>query len=127
MNFSYWFSHWKLLARSSSVLLCLTMPIYLSSLSRGISTQNPPSIQGNEMSQVQVSVSVDNAHLSQIEQISQQLKSSGMNVEQTLSSIGIINGSIQSDQLDSLNQIEGVQNVELQQGYQLAPPSSEVQ
>jgi hypothetical protein len=103
------------------------MPIYLSSLSRGISTQNPPSIQGNEMSQVQVSVSVDNAHLSQIKQISQQLKSSGMNVEQTLSSIGVINGSIQSDQLDSLNQIEGVQNVELQQGYQLAPPSSEVQ
>lgn len=79
------------------------------------------------MSQVQVSVSVDNTHLSQIEQISQQLQSSGMNVEQTLSSIGVINGSIQSDRLNSLYQIEGVQNVETQQSYQLAPPSSDIQ
>lgn len=79
------------------------------------------------MSQVQVSVSVDNAHLPQIEQISQQLKLSGMNVEQTLSSIGVINGSIQSDRLNSLDQIEGVQSVEPQQSYRLAPPSSDVQ
>lgn len=79
------------------------------------------------MSQVQVSVSVDDAYLSQIEQISQQLQSSGMNVEQTLSSIGVINGSIESDKVNSLYQIEGVQNVESQQGYQLAPPNSELQ
>ncbi|MGL5792920.1 MAG: ketohydroxyglutarate aldolase [Waterburya sp.] len=79
------------------------------------------------MSQVQVSVSVDDAHLPQIEQISQQLQSSGMNVEQTLSTIGEINGSILSDKLDSLYQIEGVQNVEPQQGYRLAPPNSDIQ
>ena len=79
------------------------------------------------MSQVQVSVSVDDAYLSQSEQISQQLQSSGMNVEQTLSSIGVINGSIESDKVNSLYQIEGVQNVESQQGYQLAPPNSELQ
>lgn len=79
------------------------------------------------MSQVQVSVSVDDAYMSQIEQISQQLQSSGMNVEQTLSSIGVINGSIESDKVNSLYQIEGVQNVESQQGYQLAPPNSELQ
>jgi len=79
------------------------------------------------MSQIQVSVSVDDAHLSQIQEISQQLQLSGMNVEQTLSSIGVINGSIQSDRLNSLYQIEGVQNVESQQGYQLAPPSSDIQ
>lgn len=79
------------------------------------------------MSQVQISVSIDNAHLPQIERISQQLQSSGMNVEQTLSSIGVINGSIKSEQLNSLYQIEGVQNVEPQQSYQLAPPSSDLQ
>jgi hypothetical protein len=79
------------------------------------------------MSQVQISVSVDDAHLPQIEQISEQLKSSGMNVEQTLSTIGVINGSIQSDRLNSLDQIEGVKSVEPQQGYQLAPPSSDIQ
>ncbi len=79
------------------------------------------------MSQVKISVSVDNAYLSQIQQISQQLQSSGMNVEQTLSSIGVINGSIQPDRLNSLSQIDGVQNVEAQQGYQLNPPSSDLQ
>lgn len=124
MKFTYWFSYWKLLGGTSLAILCLALPIYLS---RGISTQNPSSIQGNEMSQVQVSVSVDDAHLAQIEQISQQLQSSGMNVQQTLSSIGVINGSIESDKLNSLTQIEGVKNVEPQQSYQLAPPSSDIQ
>ena len=79
------------------------------------------------MSEVQISVSVDDAHLSQIEQISQQLESSGMNVEQTLSSIGVVSGSIQPDKLSSLYQIEGVKNVEPQQSYQLVPPSSDIQ
>lgn len=126
MKFSYWFSYWKLIGGTSLAILCLAVSIYLS---KGIFTQNPSSIQGNEMSQVQisVSVSVDNAHLPQIEQVSQQLQSSGMNVEQILASIGVINGSIPSDQLNSLYQIEGVQSVEPQQGYQLAPPNSELQ
>jgi hypothetical protein len=124
LNSNHWFSYWKLLGGSSLAILCLAVSIYLS---RSASTQNPSSIQGNEMSQVQISVSVDDAHLSQIEQISEQLKSSGMNVEQTLSTIGVINGSIQSDRLNSLEQIEGVKSVEPQQGYQLAPPSSDIQ
>jgi hypothetical protein len=106
------------------VILCLAVSTYLS---KDIFIQNPPSIQGTKMSQVQISVSVDNAHLPQIGQISQQLQSSGMNVEQTLSSIGVINGSIPSDQLNSLYQIEGVKNVESQQNYQLAPPNSDIQ
>ena len=80
-----------------------------------------------KMSQVQISVSVDDAHLPQIEQVSQQLQLSGMNVEQTLSGIGVINGSISSDRLNNLYQVKGVQNVESQQTYQLAPPSSDVQ
>ncbi|MEM9276890.1 MAG: hypothetical protein AAGA80_28725, partial [Cyanobacteria bacterium P01_F01_bin.143] len=84
-------------------------------LSGDISPQNSSLIQGDEMSEVQISVSVDEAHLSQIEQISQQLESSGMNVEQTLSIIGIVNGSIEDNKLDSLHKIEGVKDVELQQ------------
>ncbi len=79
------------------------------------------------MSKVEVSVSVDDAYLNQIEQISQRLKSFGMSVKQTLPSIGVINGSIESERLESLNQIEGVSSVELQQGYQLPPPSSPIQ
>jgi hypothetical protein len=106
------------------VILSLVRSIYLL---RDISIQNLSSIRDNEMCQVQVSVSIDNAHLPEIEQISQKLQSSGMNVEQILSSIGVINGSIESDKVNSLSQIPGIQNVELQQGYQLAPPSSDIQ
>lgn len=79
------------------------------------------------MSEVRISVCVDDSHISEIEQISQKLRSSGMNVEQTLSTIGIVSGSIQSNKLNSLYQIEGVKNVEHQQSYQLAPPNFPIQ
>jgi hypothetical protein len=114
----------KILSRYSLGLLCLAIPIYLST---HISILNQPFIRGDLMSKVPVSVSVDDAHLAQIEQIAQQLSSSGMDVQQTLPSIGVISGSIETDQLNHLYQIEGVQNIESQQGYQLAPPSSPIQ
>ena len=47
------------------------------------------------MSQVQISVSVDDAHLPEIEKIAQELRSAGVNVEQILSTIGVISGSIE--------------------------------
>lgn len=79
------------------------------------------------MSKIKISISVDDTHLSQIEQVSRQLQSSGMSVEQTLSSIGVISGSISNDRLDGLKKIEGVKNIEPQENYQLAPPDSDVQ
>ncbi len=79
------------------------------------------------MFQVPIGVSIDDAHLPQIQQISEQLQASGMSVEETLSSIGVITGSIESEQVKNLYQIEGVQNVESQQSYQIAPPDSDVQ
>lgn len=79
------------------------------------------------MSQVSICVSIDDAHLPQIQQVSEKLQASGMTVEQTLSSLGVIIGSIESDQVKNLAPIEGVQNVELQQSYKISPPNSDVQ
>ncbi len=79
------------------------------------------------MSLIRVSVSVDNASLESIDRVAEQLQSSGMKIEQTLFSIGVINGSIDSESIDNLSQIEGVQQVEIQQDFQLPPPNSEVQ
>lgn len=79
------------------------------------------------MSQVKISISVDDAHLPEIQQISEQLQLYGMNVEQTLLTIGVIIGSISNDKLNSLYQIEGVKHCEPQESYQLAPPNSDVQ
>ena len=115
--------HWKVFGLTTTVILCLAIPICLS---RYLATLNQPLIKGTEMSKIKISVSVDDSHLSQIEQVSQQLQSSGMSVEQTLSTIGVISGSISADKLDDLDQIEGIK-VEPQESYQLAPPNSDLQ
>lgn len=78
------------------------------------------------MSKVRVSISVEEAYISRILEISQRLQSFGMDVEQTLPSIGVISGLIDSDQIDCLK-IEGVQQIEPEQNYQIAPPESDIQ
>lgn len=79
------------------------------------------------MSKVKVSVSVDDDHINQIQEVSRGLQSMGMDVEQTLPSVGVISGSISSDQVNRLYQIEGVQHIEPERSYQLAPPDSDIQ
>ena len=79
------------------------------------------------MPKVKVSVSVDDAHVNQILKVAEDLQLVGMDIEQTLPSVGIISGSIASDQVNRLYQIEGVQHIEPEQDYQLAPPDSDVQ
>lgn len=79
------------------------------------------------MPKVKVSVSVDDAHVNQLLKVAESLQSVGMDVEQTLLSIGVISGSIASDQVNRLYQIEGVQHIEPERSYQLAPPDSDIQ
>jgi phosphotransferase system IIB component len=115
---------WVLTIIEISVVLFCTAPIYLSG---DTLAQNPPSIQGVKMSPIKISVSIHDENLSEIETISQNLQSHGVNVEQTLLSIGIITGSIEPHLVDSLSKIQGVKQVEMQQSYQLAPPNSDIQ
>lgn len=79
------------------------------------------------MPKIKVSVSVDDTHVNQILKVAESLQSVGMDVEQTLPSVGIVSGSIASDQVNRLYQIEGVQHIEPERSYQLAPPDSDVQ
>ena len=79
------------------------------------------------MSEVKISVCLDDAHLHNIEKIAQQLQSAGVSVEQSLAGIGIISGSIDRDRIQSLYQIEGVKQIEQQEVYQIAPPNSAIQ
>lgn len=79
------------------------------------------------MPKVKISISVDDAHLDQILEICERLQSCGLEVEQTLPTLGIISGSIDSEQVDRLHQVEGVQHVEAEQGYQLPPSESDLQ
>jgi hypothetical protein len=79
------------------------------------------------MSKIKVSISVDDTHIAEILDVAQRLQSAGMEVEQTLPSIGVISGSIDSDQVDFLYRIAGVQHIESDRNYQLPPPDSDIQ
>ncbi|MEO0845749.1 MAG: ketohydroxyglutarate aldolase [Cyanobacteria bacterium J06648_1] len=83
--------------------------------------------EDNATPRIKISISVDDAHLSAIEQVSQQLKSTGMNVEQILSAIGVISGSIQSEKVNSLYKINGIQNIMPERTIQLSPPNLGIQ
>ena len=76
---------------------------------------------------VKVSIAIDDAHLEQIWEISQNLQAVGLHIDQTLQTLGIISGSIDSSQVDRLYQIEGVQHIEPDHSYQLPPPNSDIQ
>jgi hypothetical protein len=86
-----------------------------------------PDLRGIEMSQMNISVSVEDAHLATIELVSQKLQAQGMKVEHVLQNIGVISGSIDSSLMNTLSQIEGVKQVEQERTYQLAPPDSDIQ
>ena len=79
------------------------------------------------MSQIKISISVDDAHVDQILEVAEGLRSLGMTVEQMLSIVGVISGSIDSEQVNRLYQVKGVQHIEPEQGYQLPPPDSDIQ
>ncbi|MEL6131017.1 MAG: hypothetical protein AAFR24_05395 [Cyanobacteria bacterium J06627_3] len=82
---------------------------------------------GDQMDKVKVTISLDDVHLEQIDQVTEQLKEAGLEVEQTLSTLGIVTGAIATDKLSSLSEVAGVESVEIDQTIQLAPPDSAVQ
>jgi hypothetical protein len=110
---------WVMRAIVLSILLVVTMPIYSSS---NLFAQNSFPPRGAKMSQIKISICVDDAHLSDIGTISQQIQAAGASIEQTLPSIGIINATISADRVERLYHIEGVQEVERQEVYQITPP-----
>lgn len=82
---------------------------------------------GDDMDQVKVTISIDDAHLDQIDQVSEQLKTAGLEVEQTLATLGIVTGLVETEKMSALAEVTGVESVEVDQTVQLAPPGSEVQ
>ena len=61
------------------------------------------------------------------EQVAEQLRAAGMTVEQVLSAVGIVTGSVDSERRASLAAVPGVVAVELDRPVQLGPPDAEIQ
>ena len=64
------------------------------------------------MAKIKVNITVDEAHIDQLDQVAEQLKSQGLEIEQTLSTLGIVTGSIEQDKVPSLSGVAGVESVE---------------
>jgi hypothetical protein len=79
------------------------------------------------MSKVKVTISIDDARIDQISEVAKNLQSEGLDIEQTLPTVGVITGSIAIEDVNRLKEVVGVQQVEPERGFQLPPPDSNVQ
>ncbi len=72
-------------------------------------------------------MTVGDDHLGDLNEVAEQLRSAGMNVDQVLATVGIITGSVPSVRRAALERTPGVAAVEDEHTFQIAPPDAEVQ
>jgi hypothetical protein len=72
-----------------------------------------------------VSVTVDDAHLSSLDDVVGALRECGMHVETVLEGLGMVTGSTRD--AAALRQVEGVSGVDVELEHRIAPPEDEVQ
>jgi hypothetical protein len=75
----------------------------------------------------QVSISVSDEFLDRFADVVKRIEQAGLTVDQQLDTIGVITGSIDSDNIHKLDQVEGIAAVERSRGFQLPPPDSPIQ
>ena len=74
-----------------------------------------------------VSVTVGDDHRESMDGVVENLRASGLEVEQVLGTLGIVTGSAPADTLDALRGVEGVASVDEQLTHQIEPPDSPIQ
>ncbi|MBL7498426.1 hypothetical protein [Frankia nepalensis] len=79
------------------------------------------------MEDIGVIVTVDDAYLTRIAEVSAALRANGMHIDQALDDIGVITGSIAGTDSRSLANVEGVKAVEPERSFQLPPSDSPIQ
>jgi hypothetical protein len=72
-----------------------------------------------------VSVTVDDAHLSSLDDVVGALRERGMHVETVLEGLGMVTGS--APDAAALRQVEGVSGVDVELEHRIAPPEDEIQ
>ena len=74
-----------------------------------------------------VSVTVGDDHRESMDGVVENLRASGLEVEQVLGTLGIVTGSAPADTLDALRGVEGVASVDEQLTHKIEPPDSPIQ
>jgi hypothetical protein len=80
----------------------------------------------NEVSMVEVVVSIDKQDPQSISAVSQRLRAAGMQIDESMEAIGTVTGRIPSERLEELGHIEGVAHIERAGTFQIPPPDSDV-
>ncbi len=79
------------------------------------------------MAMIQIVVSVQDSDSEQWLEVVNHLQAAGMQIEQQMVEIGVIAGTVDSEQLQTIAQIAGVAAVERSETYQIAPPDADIQ
>ena len=79
------------------------------------------------MTKVNVSISVDDEHLSEFSKVMKKVEKAGMEIDQELEDVGVATGSIDEEKVGKLRDVEGVSHVEEERQIQIPPPESDVQ
>ena len=79
------------------------------------------------MAKLNVTVSIQDEHLSQFPEVVDGMKKNGFEVDQELKSLGVVTGKIDSEKVHALKGLKAVGNVEESRSFQIAPPESEIQ
>lgn len=64
------------------------------------------------MPKVEVIIKIDDAYLSKMSQIAEECQAAGVNIEQQMSAVGMISGSIEPVNIGRVEKIKGVSYVE---------------
>lgn len=75
----------------------------------------------------QVTVTVADSHAGELDAVAGRLARSGMKVDQVLSTLGIVTGTVEDEQIAAVRRLPGVRAVEQQTTFQLPPPDADVQ
>jgi hypothetical protein len=78
------------------------------------------------MARIPLKVVVDDDHILQTEKLSQAAARAGLSVESVMPEIGVIYGSGEESLIDTLSQVEGVQDVDRETDFQLPPMSESI-
>ncbi|MHA7273958.1 hypothetical protein ACX80Z_11045 [Arthrobacter sp. TMT4-20] len=72
-------------------------------------------------------VTVDDLHRSAIQEVAEQLRSCGLEVDRVLDNVGMITGSAPENCRPDLEAVEGVSSVDGETRFLLPPPDSDIQ
>ncbi len=79
------------------------------------------------MPKVSLLVSINDDHLDRFSEVVKDVENAGMEVEQRMEDLGVLTGSIDSEKVEPLRQVEGVAHVEESRRVEIPPPDSDIQ